>query len=91
MSKKFGGAGDATDNMSHTRFMLGKQGYTRASTLPRPCTDTHMHARTRTLSYTRTNTRQKYVILISFPQQQLFRERASLLLCTYIACLIVEY
>ena len=28
----------------------------------------------------------KYVILIAFPQQQWFRERASLLRCTYIAC-----
>ena len=31
----------------------------------------------------------QYVILIAFPQQQLLRERASLLRYTYIACIVV--
>jgi hypothetical protein len=34
-----------------------------------------------------THTRSKFVILTAFPQQQSLRERASLLLYTYIACL----
>ena len=44
---------------------------------------THMHARTRKHAHT-----DQYVILIAFPQQQWFRERASLLRYTYIACLV---
>jgi len=35
-----------------------------------------------------TNTHSEYVILIAFPLQQWLRERASLLLYTYIACLV---
>jgi hypothetical protein len=31
---------------------------------------------------------QKYVILIAFPRQEWFCERASVLRCTYIACLV---
>ena len=50
-------------------------------TLTRP--GTHMHARTRV--HARTG---QYVILIAFPQQQWFRERASMLRYTYIACLV---
>ena len=34
-----------------------------------------------------TNTRSNYVILIAFPLQQRLRERASMLRCTYVACL----
>jgi hypothetical protein len=49
------------------------------STLP----GTHMHARTRKHAHT-----DQYVILIAFPHQQWFRERASLLRYTYIACLV---
>jgi hypothetical protein len=45
---------------------------------------THMHARTRKQSH-----KGQYVILIAFPQQQCFRERASVLRYTYIACLVV--
>jgi hypothetical protein len=44
---------------------------------------THMHARTHAL---RKHTDQ-YVILIAFSQQQWFREHASMLRYTYIACL----
>ena len=44
--------------------------------------DTHMHARARTHTH-------KYVILTAFPRQQWFRERASLLCYTYIACIIL--
>jgi hypothetical protein len=48
---------------------------------------THMHARThaRTRKHAHAN---QYVILIAFPQQQWFRERASVLRYTYIACLV---
>ena len=51
----------------------------RLHTPTRLCT--HMHARKHAH-------RDKYVILTAFPQQQCFRERASLLRYTYIACLI---
>jgi hypothetical protein len=45
---------------------------------------THMHTRTRKHAYT-----GQYVILIAFPQQQWFRERALMLRYTYIACLVL--
>jgi len=35
-----------------------------------------------------TNTNLRYVILINFPLQQWLHERSSMLLCTYIACLL---
>jgi hypothetical protein len=54
----------------------------RTHTPTRP--GTHMHARTHKHAYTDRNE-----ILIAFPQQQWFRERASLLRYTYIACLFV--
>jgi hypothetical protein len=44
---------------------------------------THACARANTDTHTQT-----YVILIAFPCQQLLRERASVLLYTYIACLV---
>jgi hypothetical protein len=47
-------------------------------------------------TYTRTHARththkniEQYVIFIAFPLQQLFRERASVLRYTYIACLVL--
>ena len=36
-----------------------------------------------------TNTHTKYVILIAFPFQKWLHERASLLRCTYLACLVL--
>ena len=42
---------------------------------------THTHARTHT---------DKYVVLIAFPRQRWFRERASLLCYTYIASLVTH-
>jgi hypothetical protein len=48
--------------------------------------DIHMHARTRKHAHT-----DQYVILIVFPQQQWFRERASMLRYTYIACLVIHF
>jgi hypothetical protein len=36
-----------------------------------------------------TNTHSEYVILIAFALQQWLKERASMLLYTYIACLVV--
>jgi hypothetical protein len=46
---------------------------------------THMHARTPKHTHT-----SQYVILIAFPQQQWFRERATMLLhIKYIACFVL--
>jgi hypothetical protein len=45
---------------------------------------THMHARTRKHKHT-----DQYIIVIAFPQQQWFRERASVLRYTYIGCLVM--
>jgi hypothetical protein len=45
---------------------------------------THMHAHLRKHAHT-----DQYVILIAFPQQQWFCERASMLRCTYISCLVI--
>ena len=36
-----------------------------------------------------TNTNSEYVIFIAFPLQQWLHERASMLLCTYINCLVL--
>ena len=47
------------------------------------CPGTHMHARMRKHAPT-----GQYLILIAFPQQQWFHERASLLRYTYVACLV---
>ena len=44
----------------------------------------YTHARTYTQACTHTD---EYVIVVAFPQQQWFGERASLLRYTYIACL----
>jgi hypothetical protein len=35
-----------------------------------------------------TDTHSEYVMLIAFPRQQWFNEGATLLRCTYIACLV---
>ena len=43
------------------------------------------HARKRKHAHT-----GQYVILITFPQQQWFRERASLLRYTHIACIVLD-
>ena len=48
--------------------------HTPASVHPQPHTHTHTHT--------------DYVILIAFPRQQRFRERAWMLRYTYIACLV---
>jgi hypothetical protein len=59
------------------------------------CMPTHTRPSTRTHARThgwRTPTRkniQKYVILIAFPLQQWFRERATMLRFTYVACLVI--
>ena len=37
------------------------------------------------------NTHSEYVMLIAFPQQQRFHERATILRCTYINCLLINY
>jgi hypothetical protein len=53
----------------------------RMHTPTRPAT--HMHARTSKHAHT-----DRCVILIAFPQEQWFRERAPVLRYTYIACLV---
>ena len=45
----------------------------------------HAHARAPTQARAHT---QKYVLLIASPRQEWFRERASVLRYTYIACLL---
>ena len=63
----------------------------QAHTPSRTPTPTHAHTHmlavtcTRARTYTHTD---QYIILIAFPQQQWFRERASLLRYTYITCLV---
>ena len=37
-----------------------------------------------------TNTHSEYVILLTFPRQQSLIERASMLRCTYFACLVLH-
>ena len=56
--------------------MLDKQGYMYARACTRPLARAHAHTHT-------------YVIVIAFRRQQWFRERASLLRYTYIACLVI--
>jgi hypothetical protein len=56
----------------------------RMHTPKRPIT--YMQARTRKHAHT-----DQYVILIAFPQQQLFRKCSSVLHYTYIACLVMTY
>jgi hypothetical protein len=55
----------------------------RASTLPSPCTltltNTNIHTRTRLRARGHTHTN---VVLIAFPRQKLFRERALVLRCS---------
>jgi hypothetical protein len=54
-----------------------------------PCTRPRVRVPTSTQAPASMHT-YKYVILIAFPQQQWFRERASLLRNTYIVCLVVS-
>jgi hypothetical protein len=54
-----------------------------------------MHTPTRTGTRTHARTRKhahahQYILLTAFPQQQWFRERASLLRDTYIACPVLS-
>jgi hypothetical protein len=57
--------------------------YTRMRMHTSTRTGTHMYAHTRKHAHT-----DQYVILIAFPLQQWFRERASMLRYTYIVCLV---
>ena len=79
--KKCGGAREAAVGNIAVRFMLKAtraqaHASARAPTSLAPHTSTHSPMRPHT---------QKYVILIAFSRQQLFRERASLLRHTYVA------
>ena len=55
-----------------------------ACTRPRARVPTCTHARTRKHAHA-----DQYVILIASPQQQWFRERASMLRYTYIGCVVL--
>jgi hypothetical protein len=48
----------------------------------------HVHTYAHAPTYSHT---QKYVLLVSFPQQKWFRERAKVLRYTYIACLVFHF
>jgi hypothetical protein len=73
--EKYCRADEATeDNMANAHCMLDTFGYKH----------THIHTHT----HTHTHTHSGCVILIAFPLQQWLHERASLLPCTYIACLV---
>ena len=61
---------------------------TRARTHTHSCRHVHTHARASTPTCTH---KQKYVILIAFPRQHWFRERASVSRYTYIASLVILY
>ena len=59
------------------------------------CTHAHAHAHEPGYPHARTHAQacihtHQYVILIAFPWQQWFRERASVLRNTYIACLVYK-
>ena len=56
------------------------------STRPGNYVHARTHARTRKHAHT-----DQYVILIAFPLQQWFRERASVLRYTYVACLVLVF
>jgi hypothetical protein len=76
---------------THARCLLDKQGYMHA----RACTGLRVRISKHTQTQKHTHTqaraiknRKRYIIFIAFPQQQWFRERASILRYTYIACLV---
>jgi hypothetical protein len=71
---------------------MGKLGYNapmNQNTRTHSCMDKHACTQPRSHTHTlaRTNI-QKYAIPIAFPWQELFRESASMLRHTYIACLV---
>ena len=72
--------------------MLDEYGSTRASTRSRPRArvraHTHTHAHTRKEVHEHANTQTINSIFIASSQQQWFRECASLLRDTYIACIV---
>jgi hypothetical protein len=76
--EKCGGARGATDDNVAMRVACWISKATRAQAQAR--TSASMHART--------HTEREYVILTAFAQQQLFRERASMLRYACIACLV---
>jgi hypothetical protein len=61
--------------------MMDRQGYMHA--LVRTCPRFRAHARTHERAHT-----HKYEILIGFPRQEWFRERASILRYSYIASFV---
>ena len=74
-----------------TRFAFLLSNATRAQAHASGRAPTHTYAQTfAPCSLTRKHT-HKYVILISFPQQQWLRERVLMLRYTYIACLVFNF
>ena len=85
--EKYCGDRGATNDVTMWRI---RDGLARLYALMRMHTPTHpgtnVHACTRKHAHT-----DQYVILIAFPQQQWFLERASMLHYTYIACLVIHH
>ena len=83
--EKYGGARGATNDVTIWRI--------RVACWISKATCTYAHAHAHALGYPHARTRKhahtgQYVILIAFPQQQWFRERASVLRYTYIVCIV---
>ena len=77
-----------TYNKANTRWLLDIQGYAHSRRMHTPSyPSTYTQARTHARARALTN-RDKYVILIAFPLQKLFREHALVLRYTYIAYLV---
>jgi hypothetical protein len=81
MRKKYG-AKEATDDYILRRMRFAG----RISKTTRALADAHVHAPAHPHTHRHART-QKYVLLIALPRQHWFRECASMLLRTYIACL----
>ena len=83
--KKYSGAIEATNDVTIWRIRVA---YWISKAI---CTYAHAHTHTPEYPYARTHKyahTNQYVILIALPQQQWFRERASVLCYTYIDCLV---
>jgi hypothetical protein len=72
----------------HLWYNVEKYGTAGKNGTARQATDDNITRRTRIACWITkaTDTHSEYVIFIAFPRQQWLRERASLLLYTYIAC-----
>jgi hypothetical protein len=89
---KCGAARRATNDVTIWRirvaYWISKA--TRENTHAQAHAPGHPHACRRALTHARTHTHthiDKYITFIAFSRQQFLREHASILCCTYIACL----